>query len=42
MEDTIFWFEGGLCQVVVTIFECVGYLDSFGVLRGHTLALAMF
>ena len=42
MEDMIFWCEGGLCQVVVPIFECVGYLDSFGILRGHALAPVMF
>ena len=31
-----------MCKVLVPIFERVGYLDSFGVLRGHALAPIMF
>ena len=42
MEVKIFLYEGGLCQVVVPIFESVGYLDSFGLLKGHALAPVMF
>ena len=42
IEYIILRCQGGLCKVVVPIFECVGYLDSFGVFRGNTLASVMF
>ena len=42
MEDTIFWCQGGLCSVVIPIFEGVVYLGGFGVFGVNMLALVMF